>query len=253
MNSHIANYTSYNHVPGSLSGPASGRSQHPSGETLPRSRVGCPLGRNSASLEGWTPPRAKLRLLEGYAHPRAGLRLARGLPWARHPTPPTGALNAVTRRGRPGQEQISALFRQPSSRGHLRHCTALCDKASVNSVTLCHPLPYGRRTAPSKEDKGYEHLSRAHAGQHRDQWSVSPPSPSALYSHPRYCATIPHAVAPSPALWEPGTTRHRHARCCASYGPPSTAPSSQRTDGDQTESSHRATLDAAPGRLQDSP
>jgi hypothetical protein len=64
-----------------------------------------------------------------------------------------------------------------------------------------------------------------------DQWSASPPSPSALCGHPRRCATIPGTAAPSPALWEPGTTRHRHARCCASSSLPSAAPSSQRTDG----------------------
>jgi hypothetical protein len=34
----------------------------PSGEVLPRSRVGRPLERDSASLGGWTPPRARPRL-----------------------------------------------------------------------------------------------------------------------------------------------------------------------------------------------
>jgi hypothetical protein len=86
-----------------------------------------------------------------------------------------------------------------------------------------------------------------------DQWSASPPSPSVLWSHPRYCATISGTAAPSPVLWEPGTTRHRHTRCCAPYGLPSATPLSQRTDGDQTGSSHTATLEAAPGREQDSP
>jgi hypothetical protein len=33
--------------------------------------------------------------------------------------------------------------------------------------------------------------------------------------------------------------RHRHARCCASYGLPSAEPSSQRTDGNQTGSPPR--------------
>jgi hypothetical protein len=86
-----------------------------------------------------------------------------------------------------------------------------------------------------------------------DQWSASPPSPSALCGHPRYCATIPGTAAPSPALWEPETTRHHHDRCCASTGLPSAAPSSQRTDGDQTGSSHTATLEATFGEVQDSP
>jgi hypothetical protein len=37
----------------------------PSGENPPLSRAGRPLGRNNASLEGWTPPRAKLCLARG--------------------------------------------------------------------------------------------------------------------------------------------------------------------------------------------
>jgi hypothetical protein len=52
-----------------------------------------------------------------------------------------------------------------------------------------------------------------------NQWSASPPSPSALYIHPLHCATIPCARGPSLVLWEPGTTRHHHARSCASYDP----------------------------------
>jgi hypothetical protein len=85
------------------------------------------------------------------------------------------------------------------------------------------------------------------------QWSVSPPSPLALCGHPRHCATIPGTVAPSPTLWVPGRTRHRHAHRCASSGLLSAAPSSQRTDGDRTGSSHTTTLEAAPGKVQDSP
>jgi hypothetical protein len=86
-----------------------------------------------------------------------------------------------------------------------------------------------------------------------NQWSASPPSPLALCGHPRRCVTIPGTAAPSPALWEPRTTRHHHTRCCTSYGLPSAAPLSQRTDGDQTGSSHTATLEGAPRRIQDSP
>jgi hypothetical protein len=90
--------------------------------------------------------------------------------------------------------------------------------ASVNSVTLCHPLPYGRRAAPSKEDdraleKGTDicHAPTRDNTVTSNQWSASPPSLSALYSHPHRCATIPCAATPSLTLWEPGTTRHRHA------------------------------------------
>jgi hypothetical protein len=157
-------------------------------------------------------------------------------------------------------ESYPALFRQPSLWGHLRHCTTLCGRASVNFVTLYHPLMYGRRAAPSKEDgRTLERGTDIYFAPTRDdvvtsdQWSVSPPSPSALCSHPRRCATIPRAAAPSPALWEPETTRHRHDRCCASYGLPSAEPSSQRMDVDRTGSSHTTTLEAAPGREQDSP
>jgi hypothetical protein len=86
-----------------------------------------------------------------------------------------------------------------------------------------------------------------------DQWSVSPSPTPALRGHLRRCATIPSTAAPSPVLWEPGTTGHHHTRCCASTDPPSAAPPSHRTDGDQTRSSHTATLEAAPRQKQDSP
>jgi hypothetical protein len=86
-----------------------------------------------------------------------------------------------------------------------------------------------------------------------DQWSASPPSPPVLCGHPCRYATIPGTAALSLALWKPGTTRHYHAHCCASYGPPSAALSSQRTDGNRTGSSHATTLEAAPGRVHDSP
>jgi hypothetical protein len=88
----------------------------PSGKAPPRLRVGCPLGRDSSSLEGC-------------AHPRVGPRFAQGSRGSATPapTPPTGALNALTRRGHPGQRanprhaapltppgnHIPVLFRQP--------------------------------------------------------------------------------------------------------------------------------------------
>jgi hypothetical protein len=67
-------------------------------ETLPRSRPGRTLGRDFASLEGWTPPRARLRLARG----------SRGSATPT-PTPPTGALNALTQCGRPGQRRIPTM------------------------------------------------------------------------------------------------------------------------------------------------
>jgi hypothetical protein len=161
----------------------------------------------------------------------------------------------LTPPGNPAQ----ALFRQPLALcGHPHHCTTLCGKASVNSVTLCHPPPYGRRAAPSKEDGGTLEKGTNTCptpmwdnAVTSDQWSASPPSPLALFGHPRRCATIPGPVRPSPASREPGATRCCHARGCAPHGLPSTTPSSQCTDDDQTGSSHTTTLEAAPGREQD--
>jgi hypothetical protein len=66
-----------------------------------------------------------------------------------------------------------------------------------------------------------------------DQRSASPPSPRALCGLPRRCATISSTTTPSPALWEPGTTRHHHTCHCTSSGLPSAAPSNQHTDGNQ--------------------
>jgi hypothetical protein len=79
---------------------------------------------------------------------------------------------------------------------------------SNNPATLCHPLPYGRRTAPSKEDSGalegktddYPTPSQDYTvtSGRRDR---SPPSPSVLCGHPRHpqhhpghCITIPDTV-----------------------------------------------------------
>jgi hypothetical protein len=212
------------------------------------------------------PPRARLRLARGLCIPSGG-SAATG-PWRRahYPdrsikcsdTPQAPESKANPRHAgplTPPGNHIPALFRQPYSRGHLRHCTTLCGKASVNSVTLYRPLPYGRRAAPSKEDSGilekgtdiYPVPTQDNALT-SDQWSVSPPSPPALCGHPHHCATIPGIAAPSPALRKPGRTRHRHARCCAPYGLLSVSPSSQRTDGDQTGSPHTATFEAATGR-----
>jgi hypothetical protein len=76
-NSQNVKYTSRNHGvatggahgPGNLSGPSSGRPRHPSGKSSPRSRGPTPYHQNSASLEGWTPPQAKLRLPRGMDAP----------------------------------------------------------------------------------------------------------------------------------------------------------------------------------------
>jgi hypothetical protein len=80
--------------------------------------------------------------------------------------------------------------------------------ASDKPVALCHPLPYGRRTAPLKEDGGalegktddYSTPAQDYAetSGRRDQ---PPPSPSVLCGHPRrpqrhpgHCITISYTV-----------------------------------------------------------
>jgi hypothetical protein len=148
-----------------------------------------------------------------------------------------------------------ALLRRLPWRGHPRRCATLCGMVSNNPVALCHPLPYGRRTAPSKKD------NRALEGETYDystpaqdctvmsgQRERSPPSPSALCDHPRHRDAIPATASPSPTLWKRAVTGHRHASHCASYGPTSTAPSSPHTDVPRTGDLYAATLEAAPGR-----
>jgi hypothetical protein len=206
------------------------------------------------------------------APPRAIPRFARGHPGlvTPAPTPPTRALIAMARRGRSGQKanprhsgpltppgnHILALFRKPTLCGHSRHCVG----RPVS--TPWHCAAYSRTVSmspPSKKDGGtLERGTDAYLtpaldnAVTLDQKSASPLSPLALCGHPRCCITISSITAPSAALWEPGTTRHRHDCCCASTGLPSAAPSSQRTDGNQMGSSRTATLEAAPGRVQGS-
>jgi hypothetical protein len=208
MNIRIVKYTPRNHGlvtgahgPGNHSGPSSGRPRRPSGETPLCSRGPAPYHRNSASLEGWTPPRGKLHLargldapssetpplsrdgrplgqnsasLEGCTRPRVGFRLARGLCAPSGGFPPRSRPSRV-RRSRthsadrsikcsnmtwaprskvnphhadpltPPGNHIPTMFHHP------RHCTTLCGKARVSSVTLCRPLLYDPYATPSKE------------------------------------------------------------------------------------------------------
>jgi hypothetical protein len=115
----------------------------------------------------------------------------------------------------------------------VRPSLALCGKAGVNSVTMCRPLPYGLHVAPLERGrrnprKWYGHQPRARTGRRRDVRPVervSSVTSSPVRPSPPLC-TIQGTAAPSPALRNPGTTRHRHARCCASNGLSSAAPSS---------------------------
>jgi hypothetical protein len=214
------------HDPNNLSGPSGIHPGHPSGRSPPRSRVARPLGQIFA-------------LLEGYPHPRADLRLARGL-YAPSPSSASpsrlGVLQvrkphthspersikhsdmprALESKANPHHDgpltppgnHTPAMFHQPSLRGHPCHCTGLCSKASVNSVTLCHPLPYSLRTAPLETGlrnprEGYGRLPRARMGRHRDvrpvervsSITVNPvwPSPPLCHHHEHY-SPIPGAM-----------------------------------------------------------
>jgi hypothetical protein len=81
----------------------------------------------------------------------------------------------------------------------------------------------------------------------------SSPSLSALCGHPRHCNATPGTAATSPTLLRRTGTGHRHARHCASYGLPSTAPSSQHAGSGRMSNLHATTLEAAPVQAQDSP
>jgi hypothetical protein len=81
----------------------------------------------------------------------------------------------------------------------------------------------------------------------------SSPSPSVLCGHPCHCNATPGTAAPSLTLWRRTGTGHRHTRYCASYGLPSTAPSSQHAGGGRTSNLYATTLEAAHVRAQDSP
>jgi hypothetical protein len=131
---------------------------------------------------------------------------------------------------------------------------------SNHPVALYHPLPYGRRTAPSKKDgRTLEGKTHDYSTPVRDdavmsgQWEWSPPSPSALCDHPRHRDAIPATASPPPTLWKRAATGHRHDDHCAPYDLTSTAPSSPHTGSPRTGDLYAATLEAAPGRAQDAP
>jgi hypothetical protein len=80
--------------------------------------------------------------------------------------------------------------------------------ASDDPVALCHPLPYGRRAAPSKEDGGALEGKTDDYSTPAQDYAVtsgwrdrSTPSPSVLCGyprrpqhHPRNCITIPNTM-----------------------------------------------------------
>jgi hypothetical protein len=249
----------------------------PSGEVPPRSRVGRPLGRDSASLGGWTPPgRPTLERgpvsIESRAPPRASLRLARGYhgPTVSIPAPPAGAFNALTFAGAQVKDESTPLRARESRPGTApptllaRPSPPLCNamwrgqQQPLGTVPptpvrpTCHTLEEGRRS-PRRED---EQLLRARTGLRRDVKPVGavtsvaispvrppPPSPMPsrpLHHHPRRCGSVRRQDAATPATVPP-------------YGLTSMAPSSPHMGGCRTGDLYTATLEAAPGRAQDTP
>jgi hypothetical protein len=132
----------------------------------------------------------------------------------------------------------------------------LCGMVSNNPVALCHPLPYGRRAAPSRKDGGaLEGKANNYAtpvqGQRHDVGPAgsvtsvaigpvrpSPPFPTPsrpLHHHPRRCGSVRRRDAATPATVPP-------------YGLASTAPLSPHAGGRRTGDLCATTLEATPGR-----
>jgi hypothetical protein len=79
---------------------------------------------------------------------------------------------------------------------------------SNRPAALYQPLPYDRRTAPSKKDgRTLEGVTRDYSAPAQDgavtsgQWERSPPSPSVLCDRPRRRNTIPATASPYLTLW----------------------------------------------------
>jgi hypothetical protein len=137
--------------------------------------------------------------------------------------------------------------------------------ASNNPVTLCHPLPYGRRAAPSKKDGGaLEGKTNDYVaptqGQRRDIGPAgpvtsvaigpvrpSPPSPTpsrALHHHPQHCGGTGRQDAATLSAVHPVASRQPHprvhVRATTKQAIPTTSPSKPLLDG------YRARHDAPP-------
>jgi hypothetical protein len=137
--------------------------------------------------------------------------------------------------------------------------------ASNDPVALCHPLPYGRLAAPSKNDGGaLEGKTGDYAapaqGQRRDAGPARPvtsvtigpvlpsplsPTPSpALHHHVLHCWGTGRRGATTPAAVRPAASRQPHPRAdvrtTATWATPTLPPSKPLLDG------YRARHDAPP-------
>jgi hypothetical protein len=148
-NSQIVNYTSRNHGlvtgahgPGNHSDPSSGRPRHPSGETPPRSRGLALYCRNFASLEGRTPPRAKLRFARGQYAPSGGsLPRSRAVRTLGRVHASLGALAGLRSRTHSPDRSIkcSNTSRAPGSRANPCHAVPLTPPGNHIPVLFRQP------------------------------------------------------------------------------------------------------------------
>jgi hypothetical protein len=231
----------------------------PLGEVLSRSRLGRPLEQGPVSIESQAHPRANFRLARGHHGPAASI-----------PAPLAGAFNALTSAGAQVKGDSTPLRAWESCPGTAsptpvaRPSPPLCDAVRHGQqqlVALCHPPPYGRHAAPSRKDGGalegkvnsYTTPVQGHCRDARLAGSVtsvaigpvrpSPPSPTpsrSLHRHPRRCRNVRRRDATTPTA-------------VPSYDLASAAPSSPHTGGRQTGDCNTATLEAAPGHVQDTP
>jgi hypothetical protein len=129
-----------------------------------------------------------------------------------------------------------------------------------HSMTLCHPLPFLLHITPLEREqrhhrKGYDHLLHACRGRRRDVRPAGCVSPVTsglvrpflpLYRHPRHCNVIP-----STAGTQVDGTSPRPPLCgLRTSVSPALEPMYEHQPN---KSSSTATLEAAPGRAQDSP
>jgi hypothetical protein len=170
----------------------------PSSEVPSRSRVGRPPSGTPLRSEAGRPPRAGPRLDRGPNAPSSEFpprsRALRAP--APVPAPSAGAFNALTPAGVQVKGESTPLRTWESCPATapptpvVRPSQPLCDivrRGRNRPTALYHPLPYGRRAAPSKKDGGtLEGMTHNYSAPARDgvvtsgQWERSPPSPSAL-------------------------------------------------------------------------
>jgi hypothetical protein len=191
----------------------------PSGEVPPRSRAGRPLERDSASLGGWTPPRARSRPDRELSAPSSGFRLARGhhRPATSIPAPPTGGFNALTFAGAQVKDESMprrAWESRPDTASPtppVRPSLPLCDAVRHGQQQLrgtvpptlvrstCRTLEKGQRSPRRGDERILHARTRLHRGVRPvgavTSVAISPVRPSLpSRRHPGHCITIPDAV-----------------------------------------------------------